>query len=248
MKLNWKIGKRSFFINTLTFYKYSIFQYSPNGDKKSFVNVDRVDQKIRDSRNDNLLTIRFVKDYNYDSYERQVFSLLDLFGNLGGLFEVLFILGGLTVGSFIDKLFHYSIISSFYQVDPLPKDEKLLPDESLINDNYEKSKIDAYKNNQAITKVYNYNQSNGLIEEDKSFDNRENQGYDTRKTNSQILSYSSINSRSKLMSKAKNSLLNRRFYNYSISDFSFNLLWCVKSCMWNKNKPYGFYNRHALYK
>ena len=108
--------------------KDNIFQYSPDGDKKSFVSLERVDQTFSnyDSSDSLLMSITFVKDYNYNAYERKVFSLLDVFGNIGGVFEILKIIGGILVGSFAERFFNYSIISNLYQVDPLPVDESKL--------------------------------------------------------------------------------------------------------------------------
>ena len=37
----------------------------------------------------NNLAFRFVKDAQSDQYERQVFALLDVFGNIGGVNEIL---------------------------------------------------------------------------------------------------------------------------------------------------------------
>ena len=56
------------------------------------------------------------------SYERTVFSLLDLFGNLGGINEILQIAGGLLVGIYADHLFFYSLFGRIYQVQTESKD------------------------------------------------------------------------------------------------------------------------------
>ena len=103
----------------------AFFNYAPGGDKIEFVSVNRVDQNLEaDSENSGeLLKLFFFKDYNYQYYERSVFSLLDLTGNLGGVNEVLEITGGILVGFFADKLFFYSIISSLFQVETLSKNE-----------------------------------------------------------------------------------------------------------------------------
>ena len=51
-------------------------------------------------------------------YERTVYSLLDLFGYLGGLNDFMFIIGLWLVGSIQDKIFYNFIFSSMYQVKP----------------------------------------------------------------------------------------------------------------------------------
>ena len=104
------------------------FQYSSDGKSSDFVSVNRVDKELRDAGDSSSLVMstRFVKDYNYDSYERQVFSAFELIGSLGGLFEIFTILGGALVGTFGNMLFNYSIIKSLYHVDTLkPKSQKV---------------------------------------------------------------------------------------------------------------------------
>lgn len=102
----------------------SFFTYAPGGDKSSFVNIKRYDTLISNENDDGtVLSIYFMKDYEYETYERSVYSFLDFAGNLGGINEVLEVIGGLLVGIVADKLFFYSILSRLYQVDPLSKQE-----------------------------------------------------------------------------------------------------------------------------
>jgi hypothetical protein len=63
------------------------------------------------------LALTFRKDAESDSYSRSVFSILDLFGNIGGVFEILQVTGGLIVGYFSRDLFLYSILTKLYQVN-----------------------------------------------------------------------------------------------------------------------------------
>ena len=63
---------------------------------------------------------RFSKDPQTDSYSRTVFSVLDFFGNIGGLNEVLEKIGELIVTIFASRLFTFSIVANLYQVDTSP--------------------------------------------------------------------------------------------------------------------------------
>ena len=101
--------------------KDSYFQYSPEGKTTNFISANRVDKEIRSINNESdvMMSVKFIKDYNYDSYERQVFSVLELFGSLGGLLEIFIIVGGFFVGTLSSKLFNYSVIQSLYHVDTL---------------------------------------------------------------------------------------------------------------------------------
>lgn len=51
------------------------------------------------------------------TYKRSVFSILDYFGKVGGIKEIMLIFGGMIAGLFTDKLMKYSILSELYQVD-----------------------------------------------------------------------------------------------------------------------------------
>ena len=63
-----------------------------------------------------------MKDATTNSYERQVFSFMDAFGNIGGLLEIMSIAGGLLVGIFSERMFLFSILSKLYHIEE-PGDE-----------------------------------------------------------------------------------------------------------------------------
>ena len=70
-----------------------------------------------------ILAIKFMKDEKIISYERGVFTLLEVIGNIGGLMGIFTVGGGLLVGMFSGKVFLYSILSKIYQVEE-PKNDK----------------------------------------------------------------------------------------------------------------------------
>ncbi|CAI2382333.1 unnamed protein product [Moneuplotes crassus] len=116
------------------------FAYQPGGNEKEFVGVDRVDQKlaIQDESTDNIVyKIQFVKDAASKSYERSVFSFMEVTGNIGGLFEILSIAGGFIVGAFSGRMFLFSILSKLYQVDSPAKNTFNLGDENLNVESFE---------------------------------------------------------------------------------------------------------------
>ena len=213
--------------------KDNIFRLTPSGQEKSFLSVSRVIQDLRNRGTDEqVIAIRFEKDYDYDSYEREVFSLLDLFGNLGGLSEVCTIIGGLFVGIFADRLFNYSIISSLYQIDP------------------SRHNFDKKNSNDENRENRSNNYSNVIPEEHKAGENVNERGYQKRN----ILAFSSnpeqhdrIETKEELQDMAKISMSNRRLYSYNLIDFGYNLLCCWKCWMPHKKRPYGLYNRYKLH-
>ena len=65
---------------------------------------------------DKLFKMYFSFDETSQHYERIVYTFIDMFGFLGGLFDFLFFAGYFFVNYFSDKLFHNSILSNLYQV------------------------------------------------------------------------------------------------------------------------------------
>lgn len=140
-------------------YNDHIISYQPEGTGVNFVSVNKYTEEFRTMQDDNILmSVNFVKDYDYRSYSRQVFGLFDMFGNLGGLFEILEISGGIIVGIFASRLFSYSIVSTFYQIDSSidhkPNDADKFNDENMkleaINDSVDNGISNNYEGRQEI--------------------------------------------------------------------------------------------------
>ena len=69
--------------------------------------------------------MRFVKDSASKSYDRAVFNFMEVTGNIGGLFEILGIAGGIFVGLFSGRVFLFSILPKLYHIeDPRIGDRK----------------------------------------------------------------------------------------------------------------------------
>ena len=61
--------------------------------------------------------ITFKLDKVTEEYERIVYSLLDMFGYIGGLYDFLSLIGFLFVSGFQNKLYYNEIFSKLYQVE-----------------------------------------------------------------------------------------------------------------------------------
>ena len=85
-------------------------------NKENFVSLVKTENFYKVDQNQ-VISFRFAKSNQETTIERSVFTFLDLLGNLGGIFEVLSVLGSIFVTIFSEKLFHYSILSNLYQVD-----------------------------------------------------------------------------------------------------------------------------------
>lgn len=80
--------------------------------QSEFVEVNNI-RTYDDSNNDDtgMLVEVFVRlDSKYELYERQIYSFLQLLGDVGGLWQSLFLFGFLFVNFFSNRLFVSSIL------------------------------------------------------------------------------------------------------------------------------------------
>ena len=63
------------------------------------------------------LQIYITLDPQIDEYQRTVYSFLDMFGFIGGIFELLSMAGYIVVNFFIKKSYYSSIISKIYHIE-----------------------------------------------------------------------------------------------------------------------------------
>ena len=83
----------------------------------------------------------FNLDRTSESYERVVYSFIDMFGFLGGLFDFMFFLGLYFVDYFSDKMYHNSIFAKLYQVKSQDDDF-----------GYESKRFDDFQNSPKLSK------------------------------------------------------------------------------------------------
>mmetsp|Transcript_7032 Transcript_7032/g.7961 ORF Transcript_7032/g.7961 Transcript_7032/m.7961 type:complete len:255 (-) Transcript_7032:179-943(-) len=65
------------------------------------------------------LSVFIRADEKYDMYERRVYSIGDLLGQMGGLYQSVFVIGTIFVFVFSERLFISSILRKIYQIDML---------------------------------------------------------------------------------------------------------------------------------
>mmetsp|Transcript_32871 Transcript_32871/g.32219 ORF Transcript_32871/g.32219 Transcript_32871/m.32219 type:complete len:116 (+) Transcript_32871:730-1077(+) len=87
-----------------------------NDKEDSFLTIDNYqkDQETRDITDPIFIDLEIRQDSIVDSYERRVYSILDLSGQLGGFFEVLAVIGGAIVHYFSTKIYNYSLFKQLY--------------------------------------------------------------------------------------------------------------------------------------
>lgn len=59
----------------------------------------------------------FVLDSKYNKIERKVYTLGDMLGQIGGMHDILLLMGTLAVGVFTTKIYTASLLSNLYQVE-----------------------------------------------------------------------------------------------------------------------------------
>ena len=69
------------------------------------------------------LSIFIRLDPKSDVYERRVYSIGDLLGQAGGVYESLMVMGALFVGIFSERLFISAIMKKIYQIDQIRENE-----------------------------------------------------------------------------------------------------------------------------
>ena len=91
--------------------------------QKTFYQVEHTKEQIElESSTGQIASIYFRFDYEYSIYERRIYSLGELLGQIGGLFQIILMVGVTIVSLFSEKLFVSSIIRKIYQIDDTRED------------------------------------------------------------------------------------------------------------------------------
>jgi len=81
---------------------------------QEFFNIDNTVHDLHPFREQDFFEVSFVLDPQKDTYSRVVFSFFDLFGQLGGVFELMCISMGLLVGLFSKNVLLFSMFKRLY--------------------------------------------------------------------------------------------------------------------------------------
>ena len=89
------------------------------------------------------MTIYLRTDQEFKLYDRKVYSIGDLLGQIGGFFEVIYAIGAFLTLLFVERMITASIVSKIYQVDSDSNDK----------DKERRAKIDEFKLNRRKTGI-----------------------------------------------------------------------------------------------
>ncbi|CAI2380995.1 unnamed protein product [Moneuplotes crassus] len=162
------------------------------------------------------------------TYERQVFTVADLLGNIGGIFSLLQSLAGIIVGMYADRVFKHSIISKLYTFDTDEIDNKSDLDEADLP-------CDSQKKINLKDNIYNgsYRQDFEL-EEDKKHDSEEDEGGEPQ------IPVVHKDKRCEINEEEAHSLLNtmkgKRRYGYTPLDSLYGLFCIFKKKTWCRRR------------
>ena len=94
---------------------------NPNQVKEgSFYSIDDINKDFSLLDQENVfLKVRFHMGTRHNIYEATVYSIFDLFSQLGGVFEIIELFGKLAIGYYVNAIFYYYVIKSMnMQNDP----------------------------------------------------------------------------------------------------------------------------------
>ena len=86
---------------------------------KKFISIGDHQTQFTTNNPYNVFKMTVSKSDQIFSYERNVYTLLDCLGDLGGVYEIFMILGYMFVTLFTSTAFYYSILPKIYQVDTI---------------------------------------------------------------------------------------------------------------------------------
>ena len=88
-----------------------------SSNRYSFFSVGEIFQDYYSEKADGvILDLKFIFDDKYQTINRTVFSVGDMFGKIGGMDSMLWMIASFFVGLFSSKLYKFSLVSSFYNV------------------------------------------------------------------------------------------------------------------------------------
>ena len=88
------------------------------------------------------LSVFIRLDPKSDVYERRVYSIGDLLGQMGGVYESLMIIGAMFVGIFSERLFISAILRKIYQIDQIREKEVIEQAKNKRNSKNKKNRVD----------------------------------------------------------------------------------------------------------
>lgn len=130
--------------------------------EETFYNIADTQYDISEPLGDRTLAFyRLVVDFQEDYYQRDVYTFLDMTGQIGGVFQIFDIIGVFIIGTVANRLFLFSIISKLYLIKRSDSSDKL---------NSIKNKL--FKVDENMIKIKPESSKTKIVEENKYEDNQ----------------------------------------------------------------------------
>lgn len=186
------------------------------------------------------ITIYFLLSQEYNLYQRSVFTFFDMFGQLGGVYQLLWILGAILVSCTAKKVFYNSILSRLYHVH-----EELVNSETKI-----KPYISKTINTSEILKIGNLWMLPPLNSPERRDLQEENKvlSGNSYSSESELQRYSKVEQFDNILEHVSCSMKSRRKYNYRFSHILCSLFLCWKVKNPRSKSLQGYYTYAQLYK
>lgn len=110
-------------------------------EESKFYSIGSRDKEAHNfaAKGDDYITIYFHLSQEYDLYQRSVFTFFDMFGQFGGMYQILVLFGSILVSKASTMQFKNSILSRLYHVE-----SKTALDISKIHPNLKEVKTDSF--------------------------------------------------------------------------------------------------------
>ena len=178
------------------------------------------------------MQIAFTLDNQVDIYGRTVFSFLDLFGYIGGLFQIFKMIGAMLVSFYSKKMFYSSILSKFWSSQESKISPKIDDNQDQITRSHDR-KIEQNKQNKfKKNKILAFNEK-----ENKSFDSTLKKQLSFEEIKSYLQRKIPDNTENHIKNayipnlndiQVNNNILNKPYTKYSFKDFIWEIWWLHK--------------------
>jgi hypothetical protein len=115
----------------------ALFGYGSDEKTGTFYSVKKDNYDFKYEYSGYLMSLTIVIDSTENFYQRKVYNFFDLTGQIGGLYEVLTLLGSIFVAFFAEKILMLSLISNLYQVE----DKKDTVDSLILTFKFKTTKV-----------------------------------------------------------------------------------------------------------
>jgi hypothetical protein len=188
------------------------YSFTKGNEQNSFYSVKEMTSDEYESEADLYASVKLSLDAESQNYSRNVYTILDVIGQVGGIFSLLTSFCALIVGIYAEKMAMHSILSKCY---------------TLENGGIPKQDSDFSENVQVVQLLPE------VSEEEKFNNDCENEGGSDEDDHSKVFPHEILLRKPKSFNKITRDYLSdkmkqRKRYNFALKDFFYGLFCCMK--------------------